>query len=238
MTIFEDQKTSIPKWALIVMLVTITVLASSIVYYYLDSNDAKLVGLFGGVISGGFVFLLTYIVSIQPLKDLARYQKMGIRGVLANRHDKTYYAALLSQARRSVQVMGASCTRFVDDFMDPQSDDHALIDALQRNPSLSVQLLIPDDEHIAEGSKSRLPGLFQKLEALKLLFGSRIELRRFHANAQHSFVSVDDDLIAGPIFQDSESKYAPAVHVAMSTRFAEKYSVHFETVWNACEPAG
>lgn len=238
MTIFEDQKTSVPKWALIVVLVTITVMVASVVYYYLDPNDAKLVGLVGGVISGGFVFLLTYIVSIQPLKDLARYQRMGIRDVLANRHDKTYYAALVSKARRSVQVMGASCTRFVDDFLDPQSEDHALIDALQRSPNLYVQLLIPDDEHIAEGSKSRLPGLFQKLEALKPLFGTRIELRRFRANAQHSFVSVDDDLIAGPIFQDNESKYAPAVHVAMSTRFAEKYNNHFETVWNACESAG
>ncbi|MET4389582.1 MULTISPECIES: hypothetical protein [Bradyrhizobium] len=239
MTIFEARNTSIPTWLLIVLMVAIVTSGSAVYYFlYLDPNDAKLIGLVGGVISGGLVFLLTYIVSAQPLRDLARYEQMGIRGVLASRHDKAYYAVLVSKARRSVQVMGASCTRFVEDFLDLQSEDHALVDALRRNQTLYVQLLIPDDEHIAESSTPRLPGLFHKLEALKPEFGERIELRRFHAKAQHSFMSVDDDLVAGPIFQDNESKYAPAVHVAMSTRFAQKYYDHFETVWNACEPTG
>lgn len=239
MTIFEARNTSIPTWFLIVLMVAVVTSASAIYYFlYLDPNDAKLVGLVGGVISGGLVFLLTYIVSAQPLRDLARYEQMGIRGVLASRHDKAYYAALVSKARRSVQVMGASCTRFVEDFLDSQSEDHVLLDALRRNQALYVQLLIPDDQHIAESAKPKLPGLFRKLEGLKQEFGARIELRRFPAKAQHSFVSIDDDLVAGPIFQDNESRYAPAVHVAMSTRFAQKYNDHFETVWKACESAG
>ncbi|MFT4117916.1 hypothetical protein [Bradyrhizobium sp.] len=237
MTLFETQSVSVPKWLLIVLIVTIITLVAGIYYYNLDANDAKLVGLVGGVISGGLVFLLTYIVSVQPLRDLARYEQMGIRGLLASRHDKAYYTALVSKARRSVQVMGASCTRFVDDFLDPQSEDHALLDALRRHQGLHVQLLIPDDKHISEDAKARLPSLFHKLHALSGEFGKRIELRRFPAKAQHSFVSADDDLVAGPIFQDNESKYAPAVHVAMSTRFAQKYHDHFETVWTDCESA-
>jgi hypothetical protein len=44
--------------------------------------------------------------------------------------------------------MGASCTRFVEDFLDSQNEDHVLIDALQRNKKLRVQLLIPDDSHL------------------------------------------------------------------------------------------
>lgn len=237
MTPFEAQKVPVPKWLLIVLAAVIVLVASGIYYYYLDPADAKVVGIIGGIISGILVFLLTYVTSVQPLKNLARYEEMGVRGLLASRHDKTYYARLLSQARRSVKVMGASCTRFVEDFLDRRSEDHALIDALQRSPALHVQLLIPDDEHIAESVKARLPGLFEKLGALKDDFGTRIELRRFPGKARHSFVSVDDDLIAGPIFEDAESKYAPAVHVAMSTRYGEKYNDHFETVWNASKPA-
>ncbi len=236
---FETQTVAVPKWLLLLLIVAVIMLFAAIYYFhYLDPNEVKLVGLVGGFISGGLVFLLTYAISVQPLKALARYEQMGIRGLLASRHDKTYYSHLVSKARRSVQVMGASCTRFVEDFLDPKSEDHVLLDALRRNQALHVQLLIPDDKHITENAKARLSGLFQKLDALKSEFGRRIELRRFPAQAQHSFVSVDDDLVAGPIFQDNESKYAPAVHVAMSTRFAEKYHEYFETVWAACEPTG
>jgi hypothetical protein len=236
MTNFETQSLSVPKWLLIVLVVSIISVILAVWYYYLDQDATKSIGLVGGIISGSLVFLLTYIASVQPLKNLARYEQMGIRGLLANRHDKVYYSTLVSKARQSVQVMGASCTRFIEDFLDPQSDDHVLLDALRHNQALSVQLLIPDDEHLTENARSRLPRVYEKLDALKGEFGKRIELRRFRAKAQHSFVSVDDDLVAGPIFHDDESKYAPAVHVAMSTRFAQKYHDHFETVWNACEP--
>lgn len=232
------EKVLVPKWLLIWLGIAIITALAIFYYYYLDSKDAKLMGLVGGFISGGIVFLLTYAFSVQPLIELARYEQMGIRGLLASRHDKAYYTQLVSKARRSVQVMGASCTRFVEDFMDPQSEDHALLDALQRYQSLQVQLLIPDDMHMTENAKLRLSGLLQKLGVLEKQFGKRIELRRFQAKAQHSFVVVDDDLVAGPIFQGDESKYAPAVHVAMSTRFAEKYRDHFEAVWATCESAG
>ncbi len=176
---FETQNVSVPKWLLLVLIIVMITLIASVYYYYLDPQDAKLVGLIGGIISGGLVFLLTYLASVQPLKDLARYEQMGVRGLLASRHDRAYYTKLLSKARRSVRVMGASCTRFVEDFLDPQSEDHELLEALRRNQTLYIQLLIPDDEHITENAKARLPGLFQKLDVLKSTHGKRIELRRF-----------------------------------------------------------
>jgi hypothetical protein len=223
-----------PKWLLILIAVAGIMCLATFYYYFLDPKDVKVVGVVGGFISGGLIFLLTYAVSIAPLRELAHYERMGIRGLLASRHDKAYYAKLVSKARRSVQVMGASCTRFVGDFLDQQSEDHVLLDALRRNQQLQVQLLIPDDKHITENAKLHLPELLKKLDGLKSEFGTRIELRRFPAKAHHSFVSVDDDLVAGPIFEDDKSRYAPAVHVAMSTRFGEKYRDHFEVVWAGC----
>jgi hypothetical protein len=233
---FETENISIPKWLLLALIAGVVAVAAGIYYYHLDPNNVKQVGLVGGVIAGLVVFLLTYAGSIRPLQNLTRYEKMGVRGLLSNRHDKAYYAAILSKAERSVHVMGASCTRFVEDFLDYQSDDHILIDALQRNKKLRVQLLIPDDSHITENAKARFPMLEQKLKALRSEFGERIELRRFPAKAQHSFVSSDDDLIAGPVFDGDESKYAPAIHVSISTRFAQKYHEYFEKLWSKCDP--
>ncbi len=233
---FEIEKIDVPKWLVLTLAVIVILFSASAYYYYLDPNEVKAIGIVGGVISGLVVFLMTYVATIRPLQNLARYEKMGVRGVLANRHDKPYYASLLSKAERSVRVMGASCSRFVDDFLDLQNEDHVLIDALRRNKKLHIQLMIPDDSHITEDAKARLPILERKLRELKSEFSDRVEMRRFPAKAQHSFVSSDDDLIAGPIFEGDESKYAPAVHLTISTRFAQKYNDYFEKKWESCEP--
>lgn len=161
---------------------------------------------------------------------------MGIRAILRNRHDKNYYRTIVKDSRNTVKVMGASCTRFVEDFLDDKSDDRVLVDALRANRSLQVQLLIPQDQYMGEGALARAQGLDRFLAPLRQEFGDRVELRRFADKAGHSFVIADDELIAGPVFEGDKSKYAPAVHVAMSTDFARKYSEHFDDVWQACAP--
>jgi len=203
-------------------------------YYLLDAGSAKLIGFVGGIASGLVVFILTYAATIGPLRRLDRYEKMGVLQILESRHDKTYYAPILSSAEKVVRVMGASCTRFVEDFLDPESDDHVLIDALSKRKRLRVQLLIPDDLNISENARARLPMMQRTLAEAQKKFDGRITLRRFASGAHHSFIIADDQLIAGPIFQDDRSKYAPAVHVMMRTRFAQKYDEYFESVWNAC----
>jgi hypothetical protein len=163
---------------------------------------------------------------------------MGVKGILDNRHDKDYYARILTKAEKTVRVMGASCSRFVDDFLDTQNDDRVLVDALRMHPRLRVQLLIPDNRHISEHAEARIPMLMQKLGGLAEEFGSRVELRRFSNKAHHSFVISDGELIAGPVFEGDTSKHAPAVHISMSTRFAEKFDEHFQKVWDSCESNG
>lgn len=231
----ENGRISVPQW-LVFLLVMLVIIASGGIYYFyfLDPENLKLVGLVGGIVTGLIVFILTFVTSIRPLQKLDRYEKMGIRGVLANRHDKTYYAELVGSAEKTVRVMGASCTRFVDDFLDMRNEDKILVDALRKHRRLNVQLLIPELQYMAEEATVRVPALEKKLTDLRAEFSNRVELRRFPNRAQHSFVIADDDLVAGPVFEGDLSKYAPAVHVSMSTKFAQKYDEHFETVWRAC----
>ncbi len=68
--------------------------------------------------------------------------------------------------------------------------------------------------------------------SVKARFGDRVELRRFDDAARHSLVIADNDLVAGPVFDDDKSRHAPAVHVGIETVFGQKYYSHFETVWN------
>jgi hypothetical protein len=233
---FETGKLAVPQWLILILIMLVLIVAAGVYYYLLDPDDVKWVGLVGGVVTGLIVFILTFVTSIRPLQKLDRYERMGIRGILANRHDKAYYGGLVGSAERVVRVMGASCTRFVDDFLDLRNEDKVLVDALRKHRRLKVQILIPEQRYMAEGAKTRAHSLDKKLGELRTEFGDRIELRRFSNRAQHSFVIADDDLVAGPVFEGDQSKYAPAVHVAMSTRFAQKYDEHFEAVWISCAP--
>jgi hypothetical protein len=154
-------------------------------------------------------------------------------GMLRNRHDKEYYRTIVANAKKDVRVMGASCTRFMEDFLDVRSDDKVLVDALRMNPTLTVRLLTPQKQYMTEAANARSQEVGRLLTALTNEFDKRIELRRFGHKPAHSFVIVDNDLVAGPIFESDKSKYTPAVHVAMSTDFARKYSEHFDEIWQA-----
>jgi hypothetical protein len=220
-----------PAWLVLVIVLIALTIIFAIWYYSLGNNDVKLVGLIGGIVSGLVVSILTFVISIRPLQQLDQFQRMGIKGLLANRHDKIYYGRVVADAEKTVCVMGASCTRFVEDFLDSESDDKVLIDALRKHRHLRVQLLVPEEGQMAPEAQVRRGIVDKKLGALKPEFGDRVELRRFPWPAQHSFVISDDDLIAGPIFESDKGKYAPAVHVTMSTLFAQKYKEHFDHVW-------
>lgn len=221
----------VPVWLIIVGAVALMMLVFGYWYWAMDANSAKMVGLVGGMVSGLAVFIITYATVIGPSLKLEHYSRMGIVDVLNNRHDKDYYEKLVAKARYSVRVMGASCSRFVNDFLDPAADDKVLFDQLQRHPHLKVELLVPLDKHLEASTKAKTKELTVKLAEIEVLLPGRVLLRRFDSKPHHSFVIVDDDLVAGPVFEGDKSRHAPAVHVKMMTTFAMKYREFFEQQW-------
>jgi hypothetical protein len=232
----ETEKVPVPLWIIVVLGFLVVTAIMAAWYYWLDDQSVKMIGLVGGVVSGLIVFILTFATMVRPIQELDRYKRMGIKSVLRNRHDKDYYGRIVANARKDVRVMGASCTRFVEDFLDLRGDDRVLVDALHKNPTLRVQLLVPQEQYMPVPTRARSRALGKLLDPLRQEFGDRVELRRFGEKAVHGFVIVDDDLIAGPIFEGERSKYAPAVHVGMWTDFARKYSEYFDEVWENNAP--
>src|SRR5579862_2807980 len=184
----ETDRVTIPLWVIwVIVLVAITA-GLGCWYYKLDATDVKLLGLVGGVVSGLVIYICTFVTILRPLQELERFKRMGVRNLLANRHDKAYYKKLLTDVQRTVDVMGASCTRFIDDFLDLQSDDKILVDALRKHQRLRVRLLVPTVNFMTPEATLRAHGLTNKIAALQAEFGLRIDLRRFQAAPQHSFV--------------------------------------------------
>ena len=229
MTDIGTSKLHVPIWFLILVLLLALIITFGILFFLVD--DSKYESLFGGIFAGLIPCTIFYCKKIVLFKKLDEYQRMGVHHLLKNRHEKSYYRPIVGGASKRVKVMGASCSRFIDDFLDIGSDDKVLVDRLHSQPNLTVQLLVPDQENMSENTQARFNLANEKIEKLTNQFGNRFEIRRFPFEARHSFVIVDDILVAGPIFQEDRSKQAPAVHVDMSTSFGDKYLEYFQTIW-------
>lgn len=234
---FETDKVRIPLWLIFTIALSIVTALIGYWYYKIDPANSKELGLAGGLLAGLIVYLGTFLTLLRPILALDRFHRMGIIALLANRHDKNYYRKLVADSKLRVDVLGASCKRFVLDFLDEASDDAVLIDALNKNRQLRVRLLIPTDSHMGDEAKSGTQATLNRIAALRHRFDGRVELRRFDDDARHSFVVADDDLVAGPVFEDDKSRHAPAVHVATGTSFGLKYSAYFESLWDRAQIA-
>lgn len=229
---FQIDGVRVPLWVLLIVAVTVVTIALGYAYYQIDEKDAKLLNLVGGILTGFIVYLATFITLLRPIRELDHFHRMGVKRLLANRHEKANYRDLVSGARQRVYVMGASCGRFVKDFMDVDSDDKVLIDALNAHPNLKVRLLIPTDKKMSANTRSNTQNMLKQLAAVQRIHGDRVELHRFDDAARHSFVLVDDDLVAGPVFDGDKSRHAPAVHVTAGTAFGQKYCAYFDDMWD------
>ena len=225
----DTSKPHIPMWIRILILLLALIITFGFLFYLVD--DIKFVSLFGGIIGGLISCTIYYCMDIVSFRKLDEYQRMGVRYLLKNRHEKSYYRPIVGGASKRVKVMGASCSRFIDDFLDIDSDDKVLVERLHSHPNLTVQLLVPDQGHMSEYTKTRFNLANEKIEKLTKQFSNRFEIRRFPFEARHSFVIVDDILVAGPIFQEDRSNQAPAVHVDISTSFGDKYLEYFQKIW-------
>ena len=197
--------------------------------YYSSITDPKLATLMGGISGGIAVYLISFLLSIYEYKQIDRFRDMGVLEVLSDRRRSDYYKDYVKNANNTVQVMGTSCTRFVDDFANNANDNHVLIDALNKNSDLKVQFLIPSDDYMDDGSKTKFEEGKQKFVNFRNQFEGRVELKRHDFEARHSLVRVDDHLIIGPVFQLVESKDSPAIHLRTPSKYAEKYLKYFST---------
>ena len=229
---FLQEHVNIPKWFLFVAFLVLVLGISVFLYFGFEEKNAKALSLLSGLISGLILYILSFITGLYSVREIGRFKKMRIKNLLKNRHDKSYYKPIFASSESHVEVMGASCTRLISDFLDENSDDKVLIDAMRAHSNLKVRLLIPQQRYMTSSAKVNWKNFSEKATNLQKQFSGQFEIRRFSHAARHSFVIVDNEMIAGPIFEGQDSKYAPAVHVHIKTEFAQKYLKYFEGIWD------
>ena len=217
-------------WAIIFFLVSILLCAAISLYFYI--SDYKIITLLGGSISGLICFLMSFLLSMYDHHQMAKLKTLGIVKILPHRKQQDYYTEIIRTAKNHVWVMGTSCTRFIEDFADTGGLDHVLIDALDKNLDLEVKLLIPTEEEMDDDSKSQfnLNENQKRMQGLKK-YNNRFQIKRYSFEARHSLFRVDDDIIIGPIFPQTESQHSSAIHFNNHNFYADEYRQYFYSIW-------
>ena len=199
----------------------LSIVISTALFFFADGE--KISAFLGGMSGGLIGVTISFLFSMYEYANIDRYRALGVLNILPNRRDTSYYADIVRKAKEIVQVMGTSCIRFIDDFADPKSDGHVLIDALRKYNNLTLTLLVPTEENMDENSKSNFKTGEEKLKLLQEEFPKRVFIKRYNFEPRHSLVRVDDHLIVGPVFQEVESKNSPAIHLTTNSEYAQKY---------------
>jgi len=224
-------KVTVSKSALFVFLI-IALTIGAIQWARIVPEEKWLGPVVYGLASGLIVYLFSFITGVYSLNEIERNKDMGVLAVLPNRHDKEYYRKYLSKARKEVLVLGASGTRFLNDFLDPQKEDKIMYSFLQNNERAKLKILVPTDEYMSSKSKASWDMQSDLRSTLLEKLGDRIEFRRFDEPPHLSFVVVDDEIITGPIFPGVESEYLPVIHIKRNNDYSEKHVQYFERLWN------
>lgn len=224
-------RNTVPIFYLVIIFLFIILLSAFWIYSVID--DEKWAMLISGIVSGLIAIIVTLWLSYYEFKKIERFRQMGVIDILPERTDKKYYEEIIRDAKTVIQVMGTSCTRFLDDFGNQNSPEHALIDAMDSNSSLSVQILVPDEDNMDHDSKKKFESQSVKRVINDLIgkYSGRLTIKRFNFRASNSLVRADNHLIVGPVFPNVDSRHTPAIHLDTSSKYAKKYIQYYEDVW-------
>ncbi|MFJ3059025.1 hypothetical protein [Herbaspirillum sp. NPDC087042] len=186
-----------------------------------------------GMVPGLVVGLMQFILSWAEFSKISKFQKMKVKGILSTRDQEDYYRELIKGAKKDIQVLGVTASRFVSDFADSGSsrdDKKVLIAALQRG--VSVRILVPAQAHLQGNDQSvGFPLAESFFTPLKDQYPNSFQVRYFDNAPIASVVRVDDDVVMGPVFTNQKSKHTPAVHAAYDSPLSESYMGHFDDMW-------
>lgn len=192
-------------------------------------------GLVGNLIAGLIIAIIQFGLGWFEYVQTKELKKLKLLEILYTRTDRNKYEKFIRSAKRNLDVMGVTASRFFNDFADTDTaaPDEAKVLFHAMDKGLKVRLLIPSDEYLPNDTKREdAKRVKVKYEELKKKYPRYIEIRYFNHTAAHSIFRVDDTCIIGPVFPELESKYTPALHVMNSSPIALKYMDYFESEWN------
>lgn len=228
--------TKVLNISLPLILILITVFLMIVVcFFYIQidpTESAKITPLLGGLLTGLFFLIVQVILSWSEINKLQIYNKLGIKNILETREGKLFYANLLSSSKHTVDLMGHTAYRFIEDFGKEERDDSkSLITALGNGARIRI-LLTHNEYLLSDTEKAHANDAIQKIKSIKTSHSNyNLEVKFYKHQPTHSILIIDEDILIGPYFPSKESKDTPCIHLSRESKFAQPYQRYFENEW-------
>lgn len=198
---------------------------------YLWGSDEKVVNISGGVMVAAVFSIFQVFVNMSNLSTYQKYKDLKVKEILSHRDDKEYYRKLIEGCSENIEIMGVTCSRFLNDFADEESENHPFIDALNKKKNLKVKFLIAEKEYLPDNIHQAFDEAQNKMISLKKRFSGKFDFKYYEHAPNHSYVRIDSDVLVGPNFENVSSKNSPAIHIDYSSVYLERYKKYFEDTW-------
>jgi len=224
----------LPKAKTIFWILVIAIIVTSI--FYIKSDEVnKLAPVLGGLLVGLFLVLIQFMFSWSEHIERESYQLLGLKNILKSKKNREYYGALIKGTKMKIDLMGRTCSHFLEDFADEDgghTETRFLYDALARN--VKVRFLLPCPNQLDDKYRAAAEASQKQLEILKQKFDN-FHFRYFEHREYHSLFVADNDVILGPFFPNLRSMDTPALHLNRSANLPEKYLEYFQQEWELCK---
>lgn len=219
----------------IIILLVLVVLAFIVTIWYYKVSDERLLAILGSLIAGIFVAIIQFLIAWQDYRSTEKLKNLQIKEVLLNRDKRDFYENYVKSAKKVLDMMGVTGSRFMEHFANDDEDapqnSKVLLEAMSKG--VQVRILIPDYDFLSTVSDKRNEeNARERYRRIKESFPKNFHVRYFKHVPAHSVFLVDDECIVGPIFPELSSKYTPALYLKSKSPFAEKYIDYFNNEWN------
>ena len=231
-------KTNLKIRATVIIITVLFFATIGVGIWFWSNENEKVSAILGSLFAGLIVAIIQFIIAWQDYRQTEKLKELELIEVLYNRDNRTSYEDYIRSAKRKINMMGVTASRFFNDFADdsPNATSNAkvLIDALRRD--VKVRILLPDSEYVDVNKKQDVDKVKQQVTAIKNKYSNYLlEVKYFKHVAAHSIFNIDDKCIVGPVFPEVESKYTPALFLQNSSPMADKYLTYFEYEWDRAE---
>lgn len=239
MSIFEKRLVIPLHWAILLLLVVLTGVFWSLFKSFapLDKGWTTPEGLFyvlaSGMVPGLVVALIQYILQWSEFREISRLRGLKVKSILMTRDDARYYGSLIEKAKKQIDLMGGTASRFLEDFAafsSPIEANRVLLSALDRK--VHVRIIVANETHLGQvGQQEKFASAARQLAELKSKYPDNFEYKYFDHPPTHNIFRIDNDCLVGPQFPNIRSKDTPAVHTVCDGTFAKPYIDYFNYEW-------
>ena len=146
-------------------------------------------GLAGNLIAGLIISILQFGLGWFEYVQTKELKKLKLLEILYTRSERIRYEKFIRSAKRNLDVMGVTASRFFNDFADTDTaaPDEAKVLLYAMDKGVKVRLLIPSDKYLPNDTKREDAKRVKfKYGELKKKFPHNLEIRYFNHTAAHS----------------------------------------------------